>query len=60
MRLQATYELDVRPGHCDYAAGKSCVLTVLCRKAAPLVPLNSTTPKPAVLAKQAVLYTLIT
>jgi hypothetical protein len=60
LRLQATYELAVRPGHCDCAADKSCVLTVLCRKAAPMVPPNSTTPEPAVLAKQAVLYTLIT
>ena len=58
--MQAIYELAVRPGHCDCVAEKSCVLTVLCRNAAPLVPSNSTTPKPAVLAKQAVLYTLIT
>ena len=60
LRRQATYELAVRPGHCDCAADKSCVLTVLCRKAAPMVQPNSTTPEPAVLAKQAVLYTLLT
>ena len=60
MPLQANDELGVRPGQCRYAAGTSFVLTVRCRKASPMVPLNSITPKPGVLAKQAVLKWLQT
>ena len=43
LRLQANDELGVRPGQCRYAAGTSFVLTVRCRKASPMVPLNTLT-----------------
>ena len=44
----ATYELVVRPSHYDNlsATDKSCVLTVLCRKAAPMVKCHSTASAP--------------